>query len=435
MKTETSYKQTEIGEIPEEWESVPIVEVCKGTTESFLDGDWILSKDLDNNGDVRLIQLGNIGEGQFIDSSKKWISFEKFRELDCTLVRTGDILVSRMADPIARSCIVPSLPYKCITAVDVTIVRPNEREFDRNFVDYLFNSKIVLSQAQSLSAGATRPRISRRNLEQVIIPKPTLQEQQKIASILSTVDDAIQKTDEIIQKTQQLKKGLMQQLLTKGMGHTKFKKTEIGEIPEEWEVVTIDEIKQDSLKNGIFVKNPKWESGFRFLNVVDTYGDAVVQPHQLERIEVADEVAHPFMLKEGDIVFVRSSLKLEGIAQACMIRVTDEPLIFDCHLIKLTPNRKRVNPRYLVEYCRSSIGKKQLISLSKTTTMTTIHQKNLAEFKFPLPPLLEQDRIASILSALDDKVSEEMRKRKHLETLKKGLMQVLLTGKVRVKVN
>ena len=95
---------------------------------------------------------------------------------------------------------------------------------------------------------------TKTNLLRNIFTIPPLPEQQKIASILSNVDNLIQKTDQIIEQTQRLKKGLMQKLLTKGIGHTKFKKTDLGEIPEEWPIVKLKDI-VSSYKNGIYKKS------------------------------------------------------------------------------------------------------------------------------------------------------------------------------------
>src|SRR3954468_12032275 len=87
----------------------------------FADGDWILSEDLKSGTDVRLLQLGDIGIGRFLDKSSKWISNARCQELGGTQLQEGDVLISRMADPIARACLMPQLAYPCITAVDVSI--------------------------------------------------------------------------------------------------------------------------------------------------------------------------------------------------------------------------------------------------------------------------------------------------------------------------
>ena len=107
----------------------------------------------------------------------------------------------------------------------------------------LYNSVHYWKWINSIRNEGVQPNVNAEQYSYMPIPYPSLKEQQKIASILSNVDELIQKTEQIIEQTQRLKKGLMQRLLTKGIGHTKFKKTELGEIPEEWQINNLMEYK------------------------------------------------------------------------------------------------------------------------------------------------------------------------------------------------
>ena len=269
------YKETPIGRIPEDWEVVRL-----GDLGNLIDGDWILKEDYTDEG-VRLIQIGDIGMGTFLDKSRRFISPERAEQLNCTFVNPeNDILISRMPDPIGRACLAPRLPYPYIVAVDITILRVDISKANRNFVVYALNFETTLKLVERLASGATRKRISRRNLEKVVIPLPPLPEQRKIAEILSTVDKAIQKVDEAIEKTERLKKGLMQELLTKGIGHTEFKDTEIGRIPKEWEVVRLGKVVV-SYKNGIYKPRKYYGRGYpciRMYNIVNGYINKIDAP-------------------------------------------------------------------------------------------------------------------------------------------------------------
>jgi type I restriction enzyme S subunit len=167
---------------------MPILRDAIGKTGIMKDGDWILSKNMDPRGQIGLIQLKHIGVGKFEKKRFNFISEDTFKELNCTEVFPGDVLISRMADPIARACIVPALPFRCITAVDVTILRVDKDVADNKFVQYLCNSEVIQVQAERVVRGTTRARITRKELESLSIPLPPLPEQKRIAAMLSQAD-------------------------------------------------------------------------------------------------------------------------------------------------------------------------------------------------------------------------------------------------------
>jgi len=178
-----------------------------GRSGDIKDGDWILSKDFSPGGEIRLIQLGDIGVGYFLDKSSKYISKRKAKELNCTLLKPGDLLISRMAYPIARACIVPKLGYDCITAVDVTILRLDFEISSARFISWLFNSNFIRKQAEKLSSGTTRKRISRKKLEKLDVPLPPLPEQNKI---VERIEELFTKLDVGVEALKKVKEQIKQ---------------------------------------------------------------------------------------------------------------------------------------------------------------------------------------------------------------------------------
>jgi len=170
----------------EEWRWATLRETS-GTDGLFTDGDWILSKNMSPVGEVRLIQLADIGECQFLDVSAKVITRDTLKKLACTLLAAGDVLVSRMAAPIAKACVLPQLPYESITAVDVTVIRVDPNVAEPRFIMYACNSPVVREQAEALARGSTRSRITRKDLEQIRIPLPPITRQRRIIEYLDTL--------------------------------------------------------------------------------------------------------------------------------------------------------------------------------------------------------------------------------------------------------
>ena len=172
----------------EGWEYKKIKEVC-----SFIgDGDWIESKDQSDFG-IRLIQTGNIGTGIYRDKADKvkYISNATFSQLSCTEIFEGDCLLSRLPDPIGRSCLLPKLNVRTITAVDCTILRFKDDVLPIFFV-YYTQSNSYYKDILSKTTGTTRKRISRKNLEKIGIPIPPKPTQLSIVSELDKLNELIQ---------------------------------------------------------------------------------------------------------------------------------------------------------------------------------------------------------------------------------------------------
>ena len=157
----------------------------KDVCSSISDGDWIEKKDQSLSG-IRLIQTGNIGVGKFIpkNESQKYVSEETFNRLRCTEIFEGDILISRLPNPLGRSCILPKMDKRCITAVDCSILRIKEKLVLPDFFIYYTQSNDYFSKIDAESSGSTRARITRKKLEETLIPVPSLSEQQRIVSRL-----------------------------------------------------------------------------------------------------------------------------------------------------------------------------------------------------------------------------------------------------------
>jgi len=173
-----------------------------GETGIFIDGDWIESKDQDPNGDVRLIQLADIGEGDFKNKSDRHITSEKAKELNCTFLKKGDILIARLGEPLCKACIFP-LDGKYITAVDIAVFRTDREDIFQKYLVYLLNSPWFKSQVKLYESGTTRKRISRKNLNKIEIPIPSISEQQRIVSRIEELFSSLDNAVETLQKTKE----------------------------------------------------------------------------------------------------------------------------------------------------------------------------------------------------------------------------------------
>ena len=421
------FKETPIGKIPKEWDVKPIIEIVEkikagGTPKTSVKEYY--------GGGIPFVKIEDLTScNKYLEKTKITITQQGLENSSSWIVPPGSLLFA-MYGSIGASAInkVPVATNQAILGII-----PKRDIVDVEFLYYLLTYSKPRFELMALQT--TQANLNAGIVKATKIPLPPLPEQRKIAEILSTIDKAIEKTDALIHHYQQLKNALMQKLFTEGIGHTKFKSSPLGQIPAEWEVVKFGDISE--FKNGINFKGDlKGDVGILTVDVLNMYGEGIyLDMSNLYRVNM--EVKENYLLQRGDILIVRSSLKQEGVGWASMFNGYHEPVTFCGFLIRARMKeeyRDTVLPEFLVYYLRSDISRGMLISTSGKVAITNISQGLLKQLNIPLPPLEEQKKIAQILMTIDNKIEAEMRTKEELEKLKHGMMDKLLTGKVRVKV-
>jgi type I restriction enzyme S subunit len=180
--------------LPPGWALATLPELVAGG--GFVaDGDWVESKDQDPAGEIRLTQLADVGDGDFRDRSRRFLTLERAHKLRCTFLAEGDLMIARMPDPLGRACVFPGSHRKCVTAVDVCIVRAGTSGVNNRWLMHFLNAPPFRTEVARLQSGTTRKRISKKNLCTLQIPVPGREEQDRIAvnldSCLSRLDEAV----------------------------------------------------------------------------------------------------------------------------------------------------------------------------------------------------------------------------------------------------
>lgn len=424
MEGRRGYKKTKLGWIPEDWQVVKLGEICEvkrgASPRPIKNPKWF-------GGNVGWVRISDVtASKKYLNHTKDYLSDEGVNK--SVRIKKGEIILSICATigvPIIMNidaCIHDGFVW--FDGLPDTI----DREFFYYFL--LFNSNKFASNRQIGTQGNLNTNI----VSSFYFPLMEIAEQKKIAAILSTVDEKIAAIDEQIAEREQLKKGLMQQLLTKGIGHSEFKETKIGKIPKDWDVIKLISLSIDGIKNGAFNDPKKVGKGYKLINVVNLYSKPHIKTESLGLLELNENEFKKYKVEKEDVFFTRSSLKLEGIAH-CNINISNEEnLIYECHIMRIRPDKTKINPFYLRYYCISNPARKFFMSHAKQVTMTTISQSDIAGMPIPLPPIHEQEKIAAILSTVDDKLEVLREKKEEYRVLKKGLMQQLLTGSLRVRI-
>jgi type I restriction enzyme S subunit len=291
------------------------------------------------------------------------------------------------------------------------ILRAKKRVLDK-WIYYSLVHKNILKFIN----GGTRSKLNQSDLKEIDLLIPPLPEQQKIASILTSVDDVIEKTQSQINKLLYLKKGTMNELLTKGIGHTEFVDGPLGKIPKGWEVKQLGETTE--VINGRAYKLTEWEETgtpvIRLQNLTQRGGDFYYSTMNLPDKQYCHK---------GDLLFMWSASFGPYIWWG-------DKAIYHYHIWKMVPKKGKIDKQFLYFYLQQKTDEWK----KNTSGMAMLHltKQGIEETNVTIPPLSEQERIASILSSIDNNIEDKKRKLEQTKSLKKSLMQDLLTGKVRV---
>ncbi len=299
-------------------------------------------------------------------------------------------------------------------------------EEDLNFIFYVLKGSLREALSKVVS-GSTMPYIRKGDLERFPISLPPLPEQKKIAHILSTVQRAIEAQERIIRTTTELKKALMHKLFTEGLHNEPQKQTEIGLIPESWEVVPLKNVAEKP-QYGLTAKAEK--SGvLKFLRITDIT-DYGVNWTTVPYCSSSKRKIDTCKLKSGDIVFARI-----GATTGKSYMINDPPdAVFASYLIRVRAG-DNLEPGFLIQFFQSR-GYWQQIDANKHTNLKKgVNGSILSELLIPLPPLDEQRKITGVFVVADEKIRIASSKRNRLQDIFRTLLHELVTAKIRVPDN
>jgi len=417
MSNRKDYKQTEIGRIPKEWKVVRLGELKE---IELIMGQSPPGKSYNREGKGFPFIQGKAEFGSIYPTPILWTS------QPTKVAEKGDILISVRA-PVGE---VNICPYRLCIGRGLAAVRIMNGS--NMFYFYWFQKE--KQRIKNFGKGSTFKAITKDELSNLLLPLPPLPEQKKIAEILSTVDEAIEKVDEAIARTERLKKGLMQNLLTKGVGHKDFKDTEIGRIPKEWEVVElgtyIDVFSGYAFKSEDFLADRS--KGVPIIKIGNLQNGKVIVDDKTSFVP-GDfyENLSDFQLHYGDVLIALSGATTGKIA------VVDRNIglaLVNQRVGKFKILNSNILQKFFYFLAQSDRFKRFVLRNIGQSAQGNLSPNQVKKLKLPLPPLPEQKEIAEILSTVDKRLELLRNKKEKLERIKKGLMNDLLTGKKRVKL-
>ena len=418
--TRPGYKMTEIGEIPEEWSIKRLGEIAN------LRG----RKTTPHGSEIAVIPMEMVPQNAIYCGYK---IIDKDTIKPPTYCEPGDILIPKITPSVenGKQGLVPDIPGNFGFATSEVFAISCEKVASSHFIFYLLKLdtfRAILVNSMSGSTG--RQRVPKEVLINLRLPVPNILEQQKIAEILTTADRKIELIDHEIQAAEELKKGLMQTLLTRGIGHTKFKMTEIGEIPEEWIIKRLKDCTTPTQNI-----DPTTKFGTKSFKYIDVSGVSSEQLKIVESRLIQGTDAPSRARKEVDtddilVATVRPSLK-----RVAKVSSDLNGQVCSTAFCVIKTDRAIADPDYIFHSVTSDKFIQNISGFQTGSAYPAITDNQVLSTYIAIPSLEEQNRIANILSTIGKKIGFQRYKKSKAEQLKKGLMQALLTGQVRVKID
>lgn len=402
------YKDTEIGVIPVEWKVVDFKNFfCTVGAKKY---------------QVQKSNYLKNGSYPIIDQGQKFIVGYSDEE-DKVYHNTNGVIV--FGD---HTRIIKFIDFDFVVGADGTQLLKSLDGINQKFSYY------VLSNKELTNLGYSR---HFKLVKEMKFPLPPLKEQEKIADILSTADAKIDAIASQIEKAETLKKGLLQKLLSEGIGHSEFKDSELGKIPESWEVVKLDKLIEsksiishlDGNHGGLYPNQSEFvESGIPYLSANMIKGNNI--DFSLAKF-LTKERASKFrkgVAKDKDVLFAHNAT----VGPVTLLKTNLDYVILSTTLTYYRCDLEKLNNYYLMNYMKSLYFIHQYEKFMKQSTRNQIPITQQRQLYFIIPPLEEQKQIADILSTADEKLEVLRAKKEKYGTLKKGLLQKLLSGEVRV---
>ncbi|EHR39230.1 restriction endonuclease subunit S [Megamonas funiformis] len=302
----------------------------------------------------------------------------------------------------------------------LAVFKITNSNYSANFLKYILLNNTFLNKFFRFSVGGTgnQANVSIQDIKSFKIPFPKLEEQNKIANFLTTVDKKITNLENTIISLENQKKGLLQQIFSQKL---RFKDKNGNNYPN-WEKKKLGDIA--TLKNGISKSNEAFGHGKKFINLQDIFNKSYIFNDNYSLVDVTEKELSENNLLKGDVLFVRSSVKREGVGLPCVIMENLIDTVYSGFIIRCRFNINENIYLHYKKYCFLEFSfRKALLKKSSSSANTNINQDNLSKLYVNLPCLEEQTKIADFLSAFDRKLENQKAQLEHWKQIKKGLLQ------------
>ena len=405
-----------MSELPSGWTETIVARLMDGGL--FIDGDWVETKDQNEDGEVRLTQLADIGEGCWRNRSNRSMTRESAERLGCTYLEKGDVLVARMPDPLGRACIFPGDLRRAVTVVDVCVLRPDPDRANPNWLMWFLNAPPMRAKIAALQSGTTRKRISRKNLGSLTIPVPPRAEQQRIVEVIEEQFSRLDAAEASLRKSARslvvLHDRSVEALLRC------FPRRDLG-------------VALLQMNYGTSTKCSKDGTGAAVLRIPNIRHGRIDISDLKYAVDPNADISSS-TTRENDVLFIRTNGSRNLIGRAAAVG-KNTGLAFASYLIRGSVDPHVADPAYVALSLTVAEVRAQIeASAASTAGQHNLNLASIRSLKVPLPDIADQKRAVldaerqrSLYEAISEGVTTALR-RSHL--LRRAVLETAFSGKL-----
>lgn len=418
-------------EIPDDWEWEQLLD--NSTLKGRIGWQGLTSSEYRDKGKFVLVTGTDFDNGRINWDTCVYVDEERYAQDPHIQLKKHDILITKDGT-IGKIAYVDNVPLPSTLNTGVFVVRPINKRYFPLFLYYILQSDYFIKFITRIRAGSTINHLYQKDFVYFHFPIPKIEEQEKIASVLSNIDELILKQQQVIEKTQKLMKGQMQKLFSQGIDHKKFKDIEVKprfikySIPEKWEISDLKTVSNKIADMDHKMPN-KTNYGVKFI-AANNLENEEIDFDNAELISEEDYLkqSKKFNAEKNDILISR----IGSIGVARKIR-TDEKFIASYSVALIKP-KISIDSEFLHYYLNSTLPQKVMKAYTIVSGNVNLVLGALEKVPVLLPEIDEQEKIGKILRNLDLLIQQEKNYKVKLEKIKKGLVMQLLTGEIRCKV-
>ncbi|MEM5330848.1 restriction endonuclease subunit S [Paraburkholderia sp. JHI2823] len=425
--------RTILGDIPADWCAAPL----RALIAEHFAGDWGNDEGEQAVAVMRSTNFTNNGQLDFSDVATRYFPKEKAEQFE---LHQGDLLLERSGggpdQPVGRIGFVENDIPGATVSNFVQVLRPDPEKVDPYFLGWALFELQRTGIVERVQQQSTQMRnLNWRDYQRLMLPRPQVDEQRRIAATLKLADDAIQKARIELDATRELKRSLMSSLFIAGMPsrHGEFQDTKIGPVPRGWTVRTIRSVLAEKPDSGTSPLSRPDPPGTPILNV-SCIKDGVCSPADVTYVDVSKDEIDRYRTQVGDFFVLRGNGNRDYVGTGGLLRQTpDVDTIYSDKLIRLRFDAAQVVDRFVPYLWQSRAFLTRLQSKAESGSgLWMMSKRDICRELFACPPPGEQKEIVAVLDSIEGQLSAQEKKLQALGEVQHSLLQNLLTGKIRV---